>query len=197
MKARDFPSYRLRHGIGVWRYQRRCPGTSRRRSRLSRSRVTWYVCRRARSSTARPTRSPKRSSRPDRDHQPEEGGGEQAGQAEDRAHDDDVHEAPRSIRLLIFAVGSRHLGSGGRGGHHRSDAAPLSNRLSIRTRTGLIDCEESPHTRGVVIGGASRGRDGGLSNPNGACPGADLLDGQPGLDEQTTSLRGGVLMRHR
>ena len=25
MKARDFPSYRLRHGIGVWRYQRRCP----------------------------------------------------------------------------------------------------------------------------------------------------------------------------
>jgi hypothetical protein len=46
-----------------------------------------------------------------RDHQPEEGGGEEAGQAEGRAHDDHVHEAPRSIWLPFFAVGSRHLES--------------------------------------------------------------------------------------
>ena len=62
-----------------------------------------------------PEAIPRVTSRPNRDHQPEEGGGEEAGQAKDRAQDDHVHEAPRSIRLLIVAGGSRRSSVRGSG----------------------------------------------------------------------------------
>jgi hypothetical protein len=102
--------------------------------------VTWCVCRRARSSTTHPTRSPKRSSRTDRDHQQEEGRGEQAGQAEDRTHDEHVHEAARSIRLLISAGGSRHPVSRGSGADifaQMQRRCPLDDTITARPSARL------------------------------------------------------------